>query len=180
MASSSRSEVAVSRSGARQSLPLPTEFLRTVVLGHLAASFWILIVEPGLDKEWNPLSPLLHSSFQLREIATSFLDEILGETRFKDHPTRASVKTYKLFLSELKRLKTLGETGDPTVILELDTMFAATMAGLHECDSPILWLARECAMRTLYLRIPEMCPTIEQDVDLQQKLSHYADYVVAA
>ncbi|TFY80799.1 hypothetical protein EWM64_g3212 [Hericium alpestre] len=51
----------------RSLLPIPAELLREIILLFLADAFFELVVTPDLDVNWDPLSPLLHTSFHFRQ-----------------------------------------------------------------------------------------------------------------
>ncbi|TFY78705.1 hypothetical protein EWM64_g5307 [Hericium alpestre] len=129
-----------------QSPGFPIELIRKIISLYLADAFWDLIAKPGLDCVWDPLSPLLHTSFQFRELTTSFLIPIAGKTTMLHRP----------LLAELKRLKLIAETHDPEAFFIAYERWPIYDAPSSEhAYSPIVGLAYELSMKTLHLRLHE-------------------------
>ncbi|TFY82664.1 hypothetical protein EWM64_g1352 [Hericium alpestre] len=136
-------------------LPIPVELLHKIALVYLADAFWSLIIEPGLDKEWDPLSALLHTSFRFREVTTDILSHIVGPA-FVDPGAGNRVKYHEV-LVEVKRLKTLAESGDPRQLSDPElTEFATALLPLVSADAPILWRAGDFAINSLQFRLYEV------------------------
>ncbi|TFY80166.1 hypothetical protein EWM64_g3851, partial [Hericium alpestre] len=150
-------------------LLLPTELLREIVLYRLANAFWDLLVEPDLDKDWDPLTPFLHASSQFRHITTNLLGYIIGEPSLDDNPRRVQSYAfppilsltstfrprvqYQAVLNEIKRLRNLLATADPNETVAPDAPIYRQIVPHEDCTSPILWHARGIVTLSLHLRM---------------------------
>ncbi|TFY74588.1 hypothetical protein EWM64_g9423 [Hericium alpestre] len=132
---------------------IPIEIHREITLLYLSEAFWDLIVEPpGVDKNWDPLSSLLHTSSQFRQVTTDYIRPIFGEPSLPE--STPSIANYRGILAELKRINAIAHTGDPRELL--DTARATSVANTPpDCKSPLLQLARLFAEVVLQLRLCE-------------------------
>ncbi|TFY77540.1 hypothetical protein EWM64_g6471 [Hericium alpestre] len=124
----------------------PVELVHKIILLYLADVFWDLIAKPGLDCTWDPLSPLLHASFQFRELTTSFLIPIAGKSTIQ----------YRPLLASLKRFKRTAERHEPKGLLSpYESRLLDPVRPLEHQKSPILWLGYEFSMKRLHRRLYE-------------------------
>ncbi|TFY81310.1 hypothetical protein EWM64_g2702 [Hericium alpestre] len=163
----------------RSPLSIPSELLRKIILHYLADSFFDLIVEPDLEVHWDPLSPLMHASFYLREVTDNLLQPIIGKPvfRFSDfkRATNAMAVMYLCMLGDLEFAKSSALLLDPKELLDPELCIAPPA----DCESPILWHARAFMLQTWYLRLIDVLPNVREDLgeDMPEQLGDYVQQI---